>query len=273
MTWSRRSERPEFAGRAPAVRRRLHCGLEQDFQARYKPTAAPAIRRRAPLRPLGVSRLDDDLQVLPLFTGGLHCGGDNNIRGAKAAAMCSRRSPAGAPLRRQRVLDVPPRYIEVLPPSNGGLHCASTTQVGRHAHPELSAPAVYRQAPLRLVPFTRVRIPVGQCPRRSTAGPIAAFTCERRRSLSRPVLPTFAVGLHCGWNVPGGNPPLLYCAPAVHRRAPLRLLGTQKGRQSRAGAPVAQRRAPLWRYGGDFPVDQSGHLLPLFTRRAPLRRD
>jgi len=242
MTWSRRSERPEFAGRAPAVRRRLHCGLEQDFQARYKPTAAPAIRRRAPLRPLGVSRLDDDLQVLPLFTGGLHCGGDNNIRGAKAAALyrsapaVQRRAPlrqhhAGGPPRPSRTLcsrRLPPGSIaagplhpcpypsrSVPPPFNGGPHCGIYLREKKVFEPT-SAPHVRGGAPLRLERAGRKPATLVLCSRRSPAGSIAATGNPKRptkpggcsrRSTAGPIV-AIRGRFSCG--------PIRAPAPAVH---------------------------------------------------------
>ena len=79
--------------------RRLHCGLNHIARIPRCPTCAPAVRRRAPLRP-------GPLQA-------------HRLRRADAPAVRRR-----APLRRS-VPHLLPAAAVVLPPLNGGLHCGT----------------------------------------------------------------------------------------------------------------------------------------------------
>ena len=117
---------------------------------------APAFQRRAPLRHVDAApgrRLD--VQVLPPFNGGLHCGASMRGRTGQLDHACSRLSTAGS------------------------IAASRTRPAGRS---DRRAPAFQRRAPLRRMARSAGRSCAGGCSRLSTAGSIAA----RGRSCRRP---------------------------------------------------------------------------------------
>ena len=251
---SRRSTAGSIAARR-AVRR-----------AAGRPSRAPAVQRRAPLRQYGCTAPRDarapavhgglhcgdtdtsSRTVLPPINGGLHCG--NVAR--PACSPSGRRAPADqrrAPLRRERrrrlaAFAGPP----VLPPFNGGLHCG-------HAASTEHAIAARRVLP----PFN---------------GGLHCGSCHRhpRRPEQAQVLPPFNGGLHCG----------TAAAQLVHVRA------QRCSRRSTAGSIAAQARCSAVRAGtcvlppfngglhcGDVARhvgDRRADGAPAVQRRAPLRQ-
>ena len=225
---------------APAVHGGLHCGARArspapdasacsrrstagSIAARTGPhdcqraPGAPAVRRRAPLRHESVS-MPRSCGVLPPFDGGLHCG--TTLRdligrqlGAPAvqrraplrllpqsrsrrAGRCSRRSTAGS-IAASAARSLVGRGVTGAPAVRGGLHCGC----------RCSSPGA--QDGLMLPPIN------------------GGLHCGRERYRSRatctPVLPPSSGGLHCG-SRPAERPTVGQPrAPAVQRRAPLRL--------------------------------------------------
>ena len=183
------------------------------------PPPAPAVHRRAPLRREQTEGGGMEDQLLPPFTGGLHCGSSNpgvNHSPQFAAPAVHRR----APLRRWTPPEGRPYYT--------------------------AAPAVHRRAPLRSAPVGAEPDHFGTCSRRPPAGSIAApasvpraypatCACSRRSPAgsiaargARPVRPTGSV---CSRRSSAGSIAArvtrstsgdFRSAPAVHRRAPLR---------------------------------------------------
>ena len=225
---SRRSDRPEFASRAPAVHRRLHCGNGTDAD------------------------LHGGRPVLPPFTSGLHCG-TNCITSTTSSSGCSRRSPAGsiaagsrnrgpsaastrsrrsrrAPLRlrgrgeRQRphrrllplftgglhygnfLIQGGAADLMVLPPVNGGSIAASRSTSSGTPCP--TAPAVHRRAPLRPSHPGAHISPYVSCSRCSAAGSIAACNTHRNPRGSSA----------CSRRSPAGS--IAARSPALVRRSP-----------------------------------------------------
>ena len=124
----------------------LHCGTAQRVDRSLDSAGAPAVRRRAPLRlAVPVRRADTGrtcsrrspagsiaacrstpdrrcgCQVLPPFTGGLHCGAAS-LRTCTAVARVLPPFSGGLHCGSRRGRDaVRPRLV--LPPFTGGLHC------------------------------------------------------------------------------------------------------------------------------------------------------
>ncbi len=132
----------------------------------------PAVQRRAPLRPGNLQGGGVGLDVTPPFSGGLHCGGLTTGQIPGGLIESPRRSAAGsiAAGRRGGAVRVPGR---VTPPFSGGLHCGASVPCGRE-NPMRGHPAVQRRAPLRRARRDGVVAVLGQSPRRSAAGSIAA---------------------------------------------------------------------------------------------------
>ena len=154
------STRPSNANcMLPAVDGGLHCGAEDQSSAQPFAGVRPAVRRRAPLRHHVVVLGHDPAGGLPPSDGGLHCGG--------VYAIVMRVAP-GAPAVQWRA---PLRPV-----------CRDDQARGDVKYSRR------RRAPLRHVEQLVAAHESAGAPA-STAGSIAASTCERRRSLSRPVLP------------------------------------------------------------------------------------
>ena len=183
--------------------------------------------------------------VLPPFNGGLHCGCRRTLpttrdrpgapavrrraplRRRRRPCWCARRRPARpadhrrAPLRRTRPTTT--CYSETsVPVVTGGLHCGLNRIAGIPRMPRRCS-AVRRRAPLR-------------------RGSL------RLAHTGASVLPPVDGGLHCG--AVRCKRQLRTCAPAGHRRAPLRRRQRHRRAVRRACVPAGQRRAPL-RLGAD----------------------
>ena len=203
--------------------------------------------------------------VLPPFTGGLHCGPCADQRRHRRDDRCSRRSPAGSIAAASDVGDAPAKP-SVLPPFTGGLHCGRRRQ--------------RRHGPARC-----------RCSRRSPAGSIAALdtaACRRppervlppftgglhcgsprrteRRSGRRSVLPPFTGGLHCGERDPASPGAM---AVRCSRRSPAGSIAAAArditALPARAGAPAVHRRAPLRHVGDGHGSAWHWPVLPPFT--------
>ena len=195
--------------------------------------------------------------MLPPINGGLHCGGDNNIRGAKAGTECSRRAAAG--LRCGELMIVTgillwpacsrcsaagsiavrsppgsrPVRCRVLPPLTGWLHCG-WTNLGKGQPETLVLPPcdgglhcgrnrlMVRMSPERGAPAMRQRAPL-------------RLAVHRRLPSAQCRAPAIKGGLDCGssqyrfvasWN--GILPPLiggLHCGQVKH----LQIVGAVTG--------------------------------------------
>ena len=126
----------------------LHCGAKA-YGVISGNADAPAVRRRAPLRPILQRAWQRRCSVLPPVNGGLHCG--SGVTFSCHPQMAS------------------------FPPVRGGLHC------GGRMFPKLApfrpgAPVLQRRAPLRQVILVRCPHLHGQCSHCPTAGSIAVTT-------------------------------------------------------------------------------------------------
>lgn len=156
----------------------------------------------------------------------------------------------------------------VLPPLSGGLHCGARTALPT------------REACLVPPPFTtgsiaartrrRPRPPGPPLLPPSMAGPIAAIGSLRQRTRLADVLPPFSGGLHRGRKPWGSPTPVPVSAPAVQTAGSIAACGTTTSPPHLSSyAPALQRRAPLRLLVVDQALERELHAAAV-RRRASL---